>query len=510
MTGRGTLKRYRWMLPILLLAFLLRVAYLDAQSLWWDEAFSVTISRMDLQSLLAAVLADRVHPPLYYLVLRVWLTLGQGEFVVRALSAFLGVLGMASLFPMAALVGDRRLGAVSAFALAISPMHIWYSQEARMYSLVVFLTVLANYFFARLLRSEGRATWLGYGITTLLAMHTHYLALFVILAQMTHLIVTRQRHRSLLRNWLLCMLIVGLLSSPWFGAIFLTGGFYRASISWIRPVMPQDLFWTIYDFGLGSSSDPGNLFNILSTVLLTAMLAYVSIHLLLGKIPAPRRSVLWFVWLWLFLPLILVFLISLDWPLPQKRSIYMDRFLIPSLPAFLILISCGITQIFKRKRVLGAVMAAALLVPITGSVYAQFSEQTYHRDNWRQAIADIKAGAQSGDLLLVRPHDYVPLDYYDLQEIPWFTVPYLESVDEYETYLDTHLADNMSVGGRLWTMIVCENADAHRFVQDSPQNLMDKVHNDELRAWLLSHYQLLDERVYRGIYLASYGTREET
>jgi mannosyltransferase len=278
MTGRGTLERYRWMLPILLLAFLLRMAYLNAQSMWWDEAFSVTISSMDLQSLLAEVLADRVHPPLYYLVLRVWLTLGQGEFVVRALSTFLGILGVASMFRMADLVGDRRLAAVSAFALAISPMHIWYSQEARMYSLVVFLTVLANYFFARLLRSGGRRTWLGYAITTLLAVHTHYLTLFVILAQMTYLTVTRQRHRSLLRNWLLCMLVVGLLSSPWFGAIFLTGGFYQASISWIRPATPQDLFWTIYDFGLGSSSDPSNLLNALATVLLAATLVYVSIY----------------------------------------------------------------------------------------------------------------------------------------------------------------------------------------------------------------------------------------
>jgi mannosyltransferase len=498
---------YRWMIPILLLAFLLRVACLDAQSMWWDEAFSVTIGSMDLRSLLDAVLADRVHPPLYYLLLRAWLTLGQGEFVVRVLSAFLGVLGVASLFPIASLVGDRRLGAVSAFALAISPMHIWYSQEARMYSLVVFLTVLANYFFARLLRGDGRAIWLGYAITTLLAIHTHYLVLFVIVAQMTYLTVTRQRHRSLLRNWLLCMIIVGLLSSPWFGAVFLTGGFYRASISWIRPAMPQDLFWTIYDFGLGSSSDPGDPVNVLSAVLLTGILAYVSIRLLLGNTTARHRSVLWFVWLWLFLPFALVFTISLDWPLPMKRSIYMDRFLIPVLPAFLILISYGITQIFKRKRILGAVTAAVLLVPVAGSVCAQFSEQMYHRDDWRQAIADIRAGAQSGDLLLARQHDYVPLHYYDLMEIPWFTVPYLESKDEYEAYLDAHLADSTSAGERLWTMVVCENADPHRFAQETHQRLVRKVEEDELRTWLLQNFRLSDERFYSGVYLSVYEPR---
>ena len=81
MNGRGWPGRYRWLLPILLLAFLLRIAYLDAQSLWWDEAFSVTVSSMDLHSLLIATLGDRVHPPLYYLVLHFWLTLDRKSVV---------------------------------------------------------------------------------------------------------------------------------------------------------------------------------------------------------------------------------------------------------------------------------------------------------------------------------------------------------------------------------------------------------------------------------------------
>jgi len=495
---------YRWLLPILLLAFLLRIAYLDAQSLWWDEAFSITISEMDLHSLLRAVLDDRVHPPLYYLVLRLWLTLGQGEFVVRTMSAFFGVLGIAAMFAMAALAGDKRVGIVSAFALAISPMHLWYSQEARMYSLLVLLTIVSNYFFARLLRSDERINWVGYGIATLLAMHTHYLASFVLLAQMTYLTVTRRHHRSLLRKWLTCMLIVALLSVPWFGAILLTGGFYQAGISWIRPAVPQDLFWTIYNFGLGSSSDPGNLFNILAAALLTAVLGYVSVQLLLGRIPPRQRNVLLVVWLWLVLPTTLVFLISLDWPLPQKRSIYMDRFLILSLPAFLVLISDGITRIFKRKAALGALTAMVLLVPIASSLYSYFYDQTYHRDDWRQAIADIKAEARSGDFLLVRPHDYVPLYYYDLQEIPWLTVPYLESERDYEDYLDSNLPGTRGEGGRVWTMIVYENADPHRFAQGTHQQLMRKVEADELRDWLLRNYRLREDRVYSAVCLSVY------
>lgn len=61
-------QHYGWMLPILLLAFLLRIAYLDAQSLSWDEAFSFSMSVMDLPSLLANAVHYRVHPPVYYII----------------------------------------------------------------------------------------------------------------------------------------------------------------------------------------------------------------------------------------------------------------------------------------------------------------------------------------------------------------------------------------------------------------------------------------------------------
>ncbi|NIN65090.1 MAG: hypothetical protein GTO63_10385 [Anaerolineae bacterium] len=499
-------EHHRLMLPILLLAFLLRVAYLDAQSLWWDEAFSVTISSMDLSSLLDAALDDRVHPPLYYLVLRFWLSLGQSEFVLRALSAVTGVLAVACMFPMASVVGDRRLGVMSALALAICPLHIWYSQEVRMYSLSIFLTLMANYFFLRLLRDRRLTNWLGYGISMLLAMYTHYLTLFVILAQMTYLTLTRQRHRTLLREWLLCMLIVGLLCTPWFIAIFLSGGFYQASISWIQPVAPEDLFWTIYSFGLGFTSNPSNPFNILAGLLLTGILAYVSVRLLLGKIVVQHRNKLWFVWLWLMLPLMLVFLISLDWPLPQKRSIYVDRFLTPLLPALVILTGYGVTQVFGRKRLLGVLTIVALLLPLGVSSGSLYLNSEYHRDQWRQAISAIKENAQGGDILLVRPHHYVPLYYYDLQELPWYTVPYLESAQDYETFLDTDLSSRLGQSGRVWTMIVCENAGAHRFVPGARQRLMGKVEEDRVRAWLLQNHQLLEARVYNGIHLSLYDT----
>jgi mannosyltransferase len=493
---------YRWILPILLLAFLLRIAYLDAQSLWWDEAFSATISSMDLKSLLESALADRVHPPLYYLILHFWLGLGQSEFVIRGLSAFMGVLAVASIFPMATRVGGRALAVISGFALAVSPFHIWFCQEARMYSLAATLVLMSCYSFVVLLDDARLRNWLAYGVLSLLAVYTHYLTLFVVLAQMTYLTATRRRHRALLGKWVLCAMVMALLYTPWLIAMFLTGGFYRASISWIRPAQPTDLFWTIYTLGLGSTTDSTSILNIVAGLLLVALLAYVSFRFVQRKTTALQRRTAGFVWLWLLLPLILVFLISLDWPLPQKRSIYMDRFFVPLLPAFVILISCAILELYRKRRRTGIATAIALLIPVSLSVYSMFSDQRYQRDQWRQAIEEIRARAESNDLLLVRPHDYVPLYYYDPGEIPWYTVPYLESRQEYEDFLNAEIPARLTAGGRLWTMIVSENADTHRFAQGAEERLIEKVENDPLRDWLLRNSRLLDQRFYNGLYLS--------
>jgi mannosyltransferase len=499
---------YRWMIPILLLAFLLRVACLDTQSIWYDEAFYAAVSNVDLSSLLDVILDVRLHPPLYFLVLHLWLGLGHGEFVLRALSAFAGILTVAGMYPLGTTIGGKRLGVLSAFALAISPFHIWYSQEVKMCTLITFLVLMSYYFLLRLLEEDTAKNWFGYGVFTLLAVYTHYFALLTMVAQMTCLTLLRRRHRAMLTKWMVCSTIIGLLYAPWLAAVFLTGGFYQGSISWIPAARPADLFWTIYNFGFGSTLDNTHPLSLVAGLLVVLVLIYVSLQLRSRENPLRQRDKLSLVWLWLFLPLLLVLLISLDWPLPQKRSIYMDRYLILLLPAFVVLVWQGIVQLYHRKKAFGALVATALIVSCAVSISALFLDEKYQREQWRQAIAEVKQNAQSRDVLLVRPHQHAVLYYYNLQEIPWSTVPYLGSQQEYDDYLDDTVPAQLSGDGRIWTLIVCENANAHHFVQNNAQNLMDKVLNDELRAWLLAHYQLLDERTYRGIYLASYGTRE--
>ena len=150
----------RLLLPILilLLATGLRFYQLDAQSFWNDEGNSARLSERSLDLIIEGTASD-IHPPLYYLLLRGWRELvGESEFGLRSLSAFAGVLTVAGVMGLASVVGKRltvngkRLTVgVAGLVTAVSPPLIYYSQEARMYSLLAMWTVLSTLVLLKLL-----------------------------------------------------------------------------------------------------------------------------------------------------------------------------------------------------------------------------------------------------------------------------------------------------------------------------------------------------------------------
>lgn len=173
----------RWFLlavAILLLATWLRFHLLTAQSFWNDEGNSARLSERSLRLILEGTASD-VHPPLYYLLLRGWRELlGEGEFGLRALSAFAGVVTVAGAWALLRLGGwqrgwiERRVVAVAALLVAISPALVYYSQEARMYALLACLATLATVVLLVWLRSGDWRAAGGYVVLLTAGLYTHY------------------------------------------------------------------------------------------------------------------------------------------------------------------------------------------------------------------------------------------------------------------------------------------------------------------------------------------------
>ena len=201
MTKRNSLA----LLAILLLAFALRVHRLDSQSLWYDEAVTAQVASQGIGELTRWT-ADDIQPPLYYYAVAGWTRLaGRSEWALRFPSAFFGTLTVPLMWVLALrLFGRGRSGRMAApvagLLAALSPLYVYYAQEARMYTLLTFLGLLAGYALLRATKDEGRRTkgdggtssfviglssskwWLLFVIASAALLYTHYFGAFLLLA----------------------------------------------------------------------------------------------------------------------------------------------------------------------------------------------------------------------------------------------------------------------------------------------------------------------------------------
>jgi hypothetical protein len=135
----------QWLLLfVIAFGFALRVHRIDEKGLWLDEAFSVWMAQNTLSELMGWLVRIDQHPPLYYVLLHFWLCFGDSAAHVRMLSALFGTLAIPVIFLVGRRLFGNGVGLIAAFILAISPFHVRFAQEARMYTLLLLNASLAT------------------------------------------------------------------------------------------------------------------------------------------------------------------------------------------------------------------------------------------------------------------------------------------------------------------------------------------------------------------------------
>jgi 4-amino-4-deoxy-L-arabinose transferase-like glycosyltransferase len=194
----------------------LRFATLGVQAYHHDEIVTASrVLRGSFGHAMEAVGFSESAPPLYYVLAWLWTQLtGTGEFGLRSLSALAGV----ATVPVAYLLGTelrgRRTGVVAAALVAVNPMLLWYSQEARGYALLVLLTALAALYFVRALPRVGDGVprnLTRWGVFSALALATHYFAIFPIALEAAWLL---RRHGRRAWRGLWIVVLAGLALAP--------------------------------------------------------------------------------------------------------------------------------------------------------------------------------------------------------------------------------------------------------------------------------------------------------
>jgi 4-amino-4-deoxy-L-arabinose transferase-like glycosyltransferase len=176
---------------ITLAGALLRFVTLDVQSYWLDEVATVNILRNGFGDMLSAVSSGESTPHLYYIVAWVWSKVfGTGEVGLRSLSALLGTATIPLAFVLAREVATRTAGVVAAAIVAFNPLLVWYSQEARSYSLMVLLTALSLLAFLRVIDAPTARRLAVWAALSFAAIATHYFAGFLVGAEAAWLLWT--------------------------------------------------------------------------------------------------------------------------------------------------------------------------------------------------------------------------------------------------------------------------------------------------------------------------------
>lgn len=375
------------LLVIIGIGLLLRLPGID-RDLWYDEAWGIYHARgtdvlpklipngpeltSDLfrrdggwrESLLAIGHAEWI-PPLYYLLLRLWITLcGESNFIFRVLSLIAGVLTIWALFLLARAIWNEKAGFAVAGILAILPIHIQYSQEVRPYALAVLFTALASWAFWRAYKHRGqveeRRYWLFYLLFATLSLYTHYFTGWVLVAHGLFVLAQPAKARwVLVKRLSLVAFVIAILLAPWIlspyfnNQVFLAGQLPFSPTFWTGET-PKRLVALV--FYLAAGFLPAVRFKSLLGLMILSLYALLGL-MLLQQLRGRQRNEVLFSFLLFLVPILIVIAIAAY--LNESGLIAVPRFVLPSIMGLCLLFGSALT--FSRHHALSLLLMGALV-----------------------------------------------------------------------------------------------------------------------------------------------------
>jgi mannosyltransferase len=196
------------------LALAIRFSTLSLQSFWLDEAYTEHLVHLGFGAMLDQIPRTESTPPFYYVLAWGWTRLfGYSEFGLRSLSALAGGLTVTLGYLLAGRLAGVRAAVIAGLLLAVSPLMVWYSQEARAYALAALLSVASIVALLRYTDSQDRRWLWAWAASAALGLCTHYFFVFILLAELAWLCV-RHRDRTEVRAAGAFVILVGCALVP--------------------------------------------------------------------------------------------------------------------------------------------------------------------------------------------------------------------------------------------------------------------------------------------------------
>jgi uncharacterized membrane protein len=426
---------YIWL--ILLLAGAVRFTGLVRRDFWYDEAFTGIAVKENFHDMVVMIVND-VHPPLYYLALKMFAGFfNYSVFGIRLFSAIFGVMCVWAVYLVAKELFDKRAALWSAFVVAVSPFAIQYSQEARMYSMLVFLILISAYFFLVGLRTNKIKYFVLWGFFMGLSMLTHYMG---IIFSCTYFVaylfwagfgqldlqkgkVLKEKFIFFVKNILpaknifLGYVVALLIFLPWLQNFkhHLT---IKGNLTWVKPASFGDIIGTMQMFLFGtplgelSSGMPQpNEVGFFSSDGIKHIIAHISIRMVLAILlgmtivwlarKVEKRKIFMLITFsagFMFV----VFALSLLSTPEDPNEYFVARYLLPGAYFFFIYIGLVLSRVrLPIKLVALAIYFSmlAFIIPLTNS--SGYNLMIQHMDKYK-----------NNDLYILNSFDYVITKYY--------------------------------------------------------------------------------------------------
>ena len=449
---------------VVIAGFALRFYQIGFQSLWLDEAASVAFASGDPAYIIGFTFYKEPNPPIYYLLLHFWMPLfGTSEAAIRSLSAVAGALSVPLLYVIGRRLFSPTAALIGAATLALSPFHIWLSQEARGFTVLVLFGFVALYALLRALEHDERRWWAVYAGAALATMYVHLYGLILIGTYGVMALALRRPERGWVRSLVVATAVPVILYIPWLLSLFYQFGEpqWRSRLSIVEivrqtmktlPLGEENTWafarqgWAVW-VGLGACAIP-----------------------LVARARSQWRGVAALL-LWLGIPIVASYLASFVSP------IYAPRYLVVAAPALYLAIGVAIARVGTRVRPLMPVLFAALVITAWPVLDA-----AYHlpiKEDFRGATRYLQAQMAPDDVALIMA-GYVEYGfiYYGLDgETPLGDVTSAEQVRQaLEPFVAAH--------PHLW------------FVQ-SHYEFVDP--QKEAETWLFSHCTAQASKAFPGI-----------
>lgn len=356
---------------ICLVYALFRFWKLTDSCLWFDEIFSVHAAEHSWPSLFSFVALDLIHPPLFYVLLKIWISIaGESLFWLRFFPVFFSILALIPfiLFCRQLKFSSPTIAGAVTF-LAFNGSLIKYSQEVRMYSLLFCLGLFSMWLFVRFLNTNKG--FIALILVNILLVYTHYYGWLVVVSEVLAIwIIAREGIKKIL----LMFAVTALSFAPWAYAIWqatrLNAGFGQ-NLGWMNKPNPRTILEFIFDlfepvYFQPSSVDPSAIYPVTVPLLLVILTAFAFWIFSLKKPEKEEKRNYILLLIFSFVPVLLAFAASLILPF----SIWGTRHLIVSFAPFAILPALAFSKIQIRRLkyagwgLVSLLFAAALLLQL--------------------------------------------------------------------------------------------------------------------------------------------------